>query len=156
MSPNPYVPPVVLTELELFNKPVTPGRDSTLDRPIWASDSLTLTHAQSIFTLAFSALSYSAPEKNRYRYRLEGFERDWNDVDSRRRQATYTSLPAGRYTFRVQALDQRRGLERAGCLARTGGAAAVVGDLVVQKRDGRDRRGSRRFRSPCPRADPEP
>jgi signal transduction histidine kinase/DNA-binding response OmpR family regulator len=103
LVPNPYVPPVVLTELELFNKRVDPGKDSTLRRPIWASDSLTLTHAQSIFTLAFSALSYSAPEKNRYRYRLEGLEREWNEVDSRRRQATYTSLAAGRYTFRLQA-----------------------------------------------------
>jgi signal transduction histidine kinase/CheY-like chemotaxis protein/ligand-binding sensor domain-containing protein/HPt (histidine-containing phosphotransfer) domain-containing protein len=103
LTPNPYVPPVVLTELALFNKPVAPGDDSPLRRAIWASDSLTLTHAQSIFTLAFSALSYSAPEKNRYRYRLEGLEREWNDVDSQRRQATYTSLPAARYTFRVQA-----------------------------------------------------
>ncbi len=103
LVPNPYVPPVVLTELELFNKRVDPGKDSPLRRPIWASDSLTLTHAQSIFTLAFSALSYSAPEKNRYRYRLEGLEREWNEVDSRRRQSTYTSLAAGRYTFRLQA-----------------------------------------------------
>jgi signal transduction histidine kinase/ligand-binding sensor domain-containing protein/CheY-like chemotaxis protein/HPt (histidine-containing phosphotransfer) domain-containing protein len=103
LLPNSYVPPVVLTELELFNKRVAPGQDSPLGRPIWASDSLTLTHAQSIFTIAFSALSYSAPDKNRYRYRLEGLEREWNDVDSRRRRATYTSLPAGRYMFRVQA-----------------------------------------------------
>ena len=49
------------------------------------------------------ALSYAAPEKNRYRYRLEGLESEWNEVDSRRRQATYTSLPAGHYVFRAQA-----------------------------------------------------
>ena len=102
LIPNPYVPPVVLTALELFNQPVEPGIGSPLRRPIWATESLTLTHTQSIFTLAFSALSFSAPGKNRYRYRLEGLERDWNVVDSRRRQATYTNLPAGRYTFRVQ------------------------------------------------------
>ena len=71
------------------------------------ADSLTLTHGQSIFTLAFSALSYSAPEKTRYRYRLEGFEREWNEVDSRRRQATYTRLAAGRYTLPRPGLDQR-------------------------------------------------
>ena len=103
LTPNPYVPPVVLTGLELFNKSVSPGKDSPLRAPIWATDSLTLTHAQSIFTLAFSALSYSAPHKNRYRYRLEGLEGEWNEMDSRRRQATYTNLSAGRYTFRVQA-----------------------------------------------------
>ncbi len=103
LSPNQYVPPVVLTGLELFNRPVQPGRDSPLARSIWATSSLTLSHEQSIFTIAFSALSYSSPEKNRYRYRLEGLEREWNEVDSRRRQATYTSLSAGQYTFRVQA-----------------------------------------------------
>ena len=103
LSPNPYVPPVVLTDFHLFNKPVHPGTDSPLQKPIWTTDSLTLTHTQSIFTLEFAGLSYAAPEKNRYRYRLEGLESEWNEMDSRHRQATYTSLPAGRYVFRVQA-----------------------------------------------------
>ena len=102
LSDNPYVPPVVLTDLLLFNKPVHPGANSPLHKPIWATDSLTLTHTQSIFTLEFAALSYTAPEKNRYRYRLEGLETEWNEVDSRQRLATYTSLPAGKYVFRVQ------------------------------------------------------
>ena len=48
-------------------------------------------------------MSYAAPEKVRYRYRLEGLETDWNEVESRRRQATYTNLPARDYVFRVQA-----------------------------------------------------
>ena len=103
LSPNPYVPPVVLTDFHLFNKPVHPGSDSPLQKPIWTTGALTLTHTQSIFTLEFAGLSHAAPEKNRYRYRLEGLESEWNEVDSRRRQATYTSLPAGRYVFRVQA-----------------------------------------------------
>src|SRR6185503_16391127 len=103
LAPNPYVPPVVLTDFHLFNKPVQPGTDSPLQQPIWTTDSLTLTHSQSIFTVEFAGLSYAAPEKNRYRYRLEGLESQWNEMDSRHRQATYTSLPAGRYVFRVQA-----------------------------------------------------
>ncbi len=103
LTPNTYSPPVVLTGLNLFNKPVNPGAHSPLQRSIWATDTLTLTHSQNIFTLEFAALSYTAPEKNRYRYRLEGLEAAWNDVDSRRRLATYTSLPAGKYVFRVQA-----------------------------------------------------
>jgi len=103
LSDNPYVPPVVLTDLLLFNAPVRQGANSPLRKPIWAVDSLTLTHKQSIFTLEFAALSYTAPEKNRYRYRLVGLETDWNEVDGRRRLATYTSLPAGKYVFQVQA-----------------------------------------------------
>lgn len=103
LSSNPYVPQVVLTEFLLFSRPVLPARNSPLQQPIWAARSLTLNHKQSIFTLEFAALSYVAPERNRYRYRLEGFETQWNEVDSARRSATYTNLPAGNYLFKVQA-----------------------------------------------------
>jgi signal transduction histidine kinase/ligand-binding sensor domain-containing protein/CheY-like chemotaxis protein len=103
ISSNPYVPPVVLTDLLLFNKPVRPGGNSPLRHPILALDPLTLNHEQGIFTLEFSALSFAAPDKNRYRYKLEPLEKDWNQVDSRQRLATYTTLAPGEYLFRVQA-----------------------------------------------------
>lgn len=48
-------------------------------------------------------MNYRAPEKNRYKYKLEGFEDDWNEVDSTRRFATYTHLDPGNYVFRVIA-----------------------------------------------------
>jgi signal transduction histidine kinase/DNA-binding response OmpR family regulator/sugar lactone lactonase YvrE len=99
---NPHVPGLVLTNFLLFNQPVNPGIDSPLRKPIWATHSLRLNHNQSIFTLEFAATSYVAPENNRYRFRLEPLEKDWNEVDSRHRTATYTSLPARKYTFRVQ------------------------------------------------------
>ncbi len=102
LSPNSYVPPVVLTDFLLFNKPVRPGGKSPLQKPIWGTNALTLNHYQSIFTLEFAALSYMDPERNRYRYRLEGLEKDWNEVDSKQRLATYTNLAAGKYVFRVQ------------------------------------------------------
>jgi signal transduction histidine kinase/ligand-binding sensor domain-containing protein/DNA-binding response OmpR family regulator len=102
LADNPYIPPVVLTDFLLFNAPVQPGAKSPLRKPIWAADSLTLTDKQSIFTLEFASLSYADPEKNRYRYRLVGLEKTWNEVDSRRRSATYTSLPPGNYVFQVQ------------------------------------------------------
>jgi signal transduction histidine kinase/CheY-like chemotaxis protein len=120
LSDNPYVPPIVLTGFQLFNSPVQPGRNSPLRKPIWATDSITLTPGQSIFTVEFAALSHAAPENNRYRYRLEGLEKKWNDVDSRRRLATYTSLPAGKYLFRVQGSNNDgRWNERGATLAIT-------------------------------------
>jgi len=100
---NPYAPRVRLTDFLLYNKPVSYSGNSPLRKGIWATDSLVLTHSQSIFTLEFAALSYLAREKNRYRYRLEGLEADWNEVDSRRSRATYTNLPSGHYVFRLQA-----------------------------------------------------
>ncbi len=99
---NTYVPPVVLTDFQIFNKPVPLGGDSVLQKPIWAIDALTLSHKDSVFSFEFAALAYTVPDKNRYRYKMEGFEKDWNEVGSDRRFATYTNLPPGDYVFRVQ------------------------------------------------------
>ncbi len=102
LADNPYTPPVVFTDLLLFNTPVRQGANSPLHKPIWTADSLTFTDKQSIFTFEFAALSYAAPEKNRYRYRLEGLEKNWNEVDSRQRLATYRNLSPAKYIFQVQ------------------------------------------------------
>ncbi len=102
---NQYQPPLALTEFRLFNQPVEPGAESLLSQPIWTgfnSDSLTLTHDQNIISFDFAVLSYAAPHKNKYRYTLEGLENHWNNVNSERRLATYTSLPPGDYTLRIQ------------------------------------------------------
>jgi signal transduction histidine kinase len=52
--------------------------------------------------IEYTALSLVAPEKNRFRYKLEGYDRDWQDVGNRR-QAFYTNLPPRNYRFRVIA-----------------------------------------------------
>lgn len=52
----------------------------------------------------YAGLSYVAPQKVRYRYQLEGFDRDWTEAGARR-IAYYTNIPAGRYRFRVQAAN---------------------------------------------------
>jgi signal transduction histidine kinase/ligand-binding sensor domain-containing protein/CheY-like chemotaxis protein len=105
ITDDPYSAPVVLTSFSLFNNPVAPGKDSLLTAPIWDTTGLTLSHDQNIFSFDFASLSYGAPRKNRYRYRLEGFETTWNETDSTRRFASYTSLPAGDYVLRVQATN---------------------------------------------------
>ena len=99
---NPFVPPVVLTDFRLFNNPVRVGKDSVLRKSISYTDALTLSHRQNIFSIEFSALSYANPQRNRYRYMLEGLEKTWNEVGSNQRFVTYTTLPPGHYTFRVQ------------------------------------------------------
>ena len=50
----------------------------------------------------YTALSLVTPEKNRFRFRLEGYDRDWRDAGNRR-QAFYTNLPPRKYRFRVVA-----------------------------------------------------
>src|SRR5690606_20646276 len=55
-------------------------------------------------TIAFTALDFSTPEKTTFRYRLDGVDRDWV-LAGERREATYPSLPPGRYEFRVTAAN---------------------------------------------------
>ncbi len=55
-------------------------------------------------TFEFSAMDFAAPAKNRYQYKLEGFDNDWVDLGNRRR-ATYTDLDAGSYLLRVKAAN---------------------------------------------------
>lgn len=102
---NPVAPRVVLTELLLFNRPVCPGATEDgrvlLERSITFTDRLRLSHRDTVVSFEFAALHYSAPEKNRYRYQLEGFSDAWISVGADRRFATFTGLAPGRYRFRV-------------------------------------------------------
>ena len=102
-----YTPPVVLTEFRLSGSPVDIGAGSPLSRSITDTTRLTLSHDQRNFSLAFSALSYMSPGTNRYRYKLEGLDEAWHEVGSDERLATYTTLPAAEYTFRVQGATSR-------------------------------------------------
>ncbi|MBN1249655.1 MAG: response regulator [Anaerolineae bacterium] len=105
ISDSRYEPPVVLTGLYLFNQLVQIDEGGLIEQPIWQTDHLTLRHDQAFISFEFAALSYAAPQENHYRYRLEGLEETWNEVDSRHRLATYTHLPAGDYVFRVQGTN---------------------------------------------------
>jgi ligand-binding sensor domain-containing protein/signal transduction histidine kinase len=103
----PYSPPVVLTDLELSGAPATIGAGGPLTQSIAYTDRIVLPHELNIFSLTFAGLRYFSPESNRYRYKLEGLDRNWYEVGSNNRRATYTTLPAGSYTFRVQAATAR-------------------------------------------------
>jgi PAS domain S-box-containing protein len=109
-----FVPPVVLTDFRLFNDPVPVGGRSPLKKSISYTDSLTLSHAQNIFALEFSALSFANPTRTRYRYRLDGLETQWNERTATHRLVTYTTLPAGEYRFLVQSKDNRGGWSEPG------------------------------------------
>ena len=105
ITENTHVPPVAITRFELFNKPVVIGaKGSPLRESITESKRIVLHHDQGVFTLEFAALDFVAPDKNQYAYKLEGLDRDWNEVGGKH-VASYTNLPAGTYTFRVKATN---------------------------------------------------
>ncbi len=98
---NPYIPPIVITDLEILNESVEPGEGSVLQHPIESTEALNLTYQHRVVLFEFAALHYAAPDLNQYAYMMEGFDKDWNEVGNRR-FATYTNLPPGTYTFRVK------------------------------------------------------
>lgn len=100
---NRHAPEVFITQLQINNHPVETGSDQ-LPRALERTTRIDLDHNVNGITLSFAALSFAAPEKNRYAYMLEGFDHEWNYAGAER-QATYTNLPAGTYTFRVKAAN---------------------------------------------------
>ncbi len=101
---NSYVAPVVFTGLRLFNNTVAiNGEDELLDRNINQMKRIVFTHKQNVFTIEFALLNFIKSNKNKYAYKLEGFDKDWNDVTTA--SATYTNLPSGTYTFLVKGAN---------------------------------------------------
>jgi signal transduction histidine kinase/ligand-binding sensor domain-containing protein len=107
VAESPHVPQPVLTDFRLFGSSVIPGPRSPLQVAINRARAIQLSHSESIFSIEFSALSYLNPETNRYRYKLDGIDKGWREVGSDERLATYTTLPAGNYTFRLEAATSR-------------------------------------------------
>lgn len=101
---NAYTPPTFITHLEIFNKEVNIDSNGKLPCALSLLDHLDLSYKDNVFSLRYAALSYSTPEKNKYAYKLEGFDNAWNYVGGQTK-ATYTNLPAGTYTFRVKACN---------------------------------------------------
>jgi signal transduction histidine kinase/ligand-binding sensor domain-containing protein/AraC-like DNA-binding protein/AmiR/NasT family two-component response regulator len=99
---NPFLPEVVFTSLSIFNKTVAPNEeDSPLKKHINQTTRITLNHNQTSFSFQFAALNYTLPEKNQYRYKLEGFDPDWVHAGTRN-VAYYTNVHPGTFTFMVQ------------------------------------------------------
>jgi ligand-binding sensor domain-containing protein/signal transduction histidine kinase/DNA-binding response OmpR family regulator len=101
---NPNVPALLFTSLDVLNKPVSIGaNDGLLHRSMVYQDHISLGYDQDHVTIHFALLNFIKPEKNRYAYRMEGIDQDWNVGPTT--FAMYTRLPAGNYAFKVKAAN---------------------------------------------------
>ncbi|MEZ4775177.1 MAG: two-component regulator propeller domain-containing protein [Bacteroidia bacterium] len=106
---NPYPPEVVLTRLKILNETVSAGQtlsngSTPLRESISQTHDLNLTHRDYVVSIEFAALNYIFPGKNRYAYKLEGFDEDWI-YTGQDQKATYTNLHPGDYIFKVKACN---------------------------------------------------
>jgi ligand-binding sensor domain-containing protein/signal transduction histidine kinase len=114
-----YLPPLVVSHLELGGKPVASShlnRSGRIEGVVQSDvQSATQSVTQSVpqievaagansFALEFAALDYSDPGRNRYAYRLEGYDDHW--IDSARRLAAYTNLPPGDYRLLLRGSNR--------------------------------------------------
>lgn len=105
IKPDNYAPNINIENFRIFNKSAQIGqKDSPLKKNILLTKQITLNHKQTTISLDYAGIDFLAPQKLTYKYRLEGFEEQWNYVGTFRR-ATYSNLPPGEYTFRVSAIN---------------------------------------------------
>jgi signal transduction histidine kinase/ligand-binding sensor domain-containing protein/DNA-binding response OmpR family regulator len=100
---NTYKPPIVITDFKIFNKSVgINDSHAVLSKSISVTDQISIPYKFNVVTFEFAALNYAKSERNRYKYKLDGFEKEWIESGFHR-TATYTNLDPGEYTFRVLA-----------------------------------------------------
>jgi PAS domain S-box-containing protein len=100
---NDFIPPVVITGLEIDSHPDRPGQiGSFLKESIVQTKQLSIPSRIAAISFQFAALNFRSPERNQYLFKLEGFDQSWRKAGSEQR-ATYTNLNPGAYYFRVKA-----------------------------------------------------
>lgn len=102
---NEHAPEIHITSLEVNQKPVKPGSVPWLKRAVNYTDRLVLPYSHRDIAFNFTATSFIAPTKNRFRYRLKGLEEEWYTVDSTRRRVRYNNIEPGHYQFQLLAAN---------------------------------------------------
>jgi signal transduction histidine kinase/ligand-binding sensor domain-containing protein/CheY-like chemotaxis protein len=95
LDDNVFNPPLYLTSFKVFDN------EYELDTAIAFKRVITLNYNQNYFSFDFIALNFLNPQKIRYSYKLEGFDRDWI-YSPKRKFASYTNLEPGVYNFMVK------------------------------------------------------
>jgi len=110
---NPYAPVVQLTGLRIANQPVAVGQPFhgrvVLSRPLSEMQTVTIKPSENDFLVEFVGLNYANPQKNRYAYRLDGYNAGWVYPAPGQRTASFANLPPGHYTLRVKASNGEGG-----------------------------------------------
>ena len=97
ITDNPYLPQITITSLTQGDQPIKTSSSIETARDI------TLVWPQNSLEFEFAGLSYNQPNKNKYAYKLEGFD-NWHYIGTKR-DGRYTNLPGGKYTLLLKATN---------------------------------------------------
>ena len=102
-------PKIVFTNLQILNENVEPGKlinnRVVLQQSLSQLKSIDLKYKENVFAIEFASLDFAHSNRDKYAYKLEGFNSDWLYTDGRLRRATYTNLDPGHYILKVKVLN---------------------------------------------------
>lgn len=106
---NPHVPKTAITSISIFDTPLMPGQFFN-DRVIFSNriqetDKIELNYFENSISFEFASLHFAAPDKNKFKFKLDGFDENWNDTNQTRPYAVYTNLSEGSYIFKVKSCN---------------------------------------------------
>ena len=96
--------PLFIEELKVHNQKVLPEKKGIIETDIILNPKVTLDYNQNSIQISYAALDYSEYQRVKYAYKLEGFDPYWVEANTHR-QAFYSNLPAGDYTFMVKSMS---------------------------------------------------
>jgi two-component sensor histidine kinase len=103
LNDSSTMPNVMITDFRIKNQPVSfQSKNSSLSKPVYLTDKITLPYRDNMISFDFVSFDFTNPGKNLYKYRLEGFDRDWVSSGTQH-SATYTNLDPGTYTLKISA-----------------------------------------------------
>ena len=106
ITSNPVAPKVVITDLRIKNQTVNVNEPrSPLKNAVYLEKKIVLPYRDNMITFEFAAMDFTAPDKNQYTFRLEGFDGDWINAGNNN-TTTYTNLDPGTYTFKVKGSNK--------------------------------------------------
>ena len=104
-----YHPKIIFTGLQILNNDVEPGElinnRILLPQALSRLQSINLKYKENVFSIEFASLDFSHSNRDKYAYKLEGFNSGWLYADGNQRRVTYTNLDPAHYTFKVKILN---------------------------------------------------
>lgn len=119
--PSSFMAPIQITGMKIFNrellvnpkthvdkgnapKVIAENGNYALPEKITFLDEIIFTYRESVFSLEFASLDFSNPNKNKYAYKMEGFDENWNFMGTQN-TATYTNLDPGEYLLKIRGTN---------------------------------------------------
>ncbi|HWF18863.1 MAG TPA: two-component regulator propeller domain-containing protein, partial [Verrucomicrobiae bacterium] len=105
---NTNPPPVVIESVSVSGESVVNSDEAEATNVLRSSvpSLITVPPGRERVEIQFTGLSFSSPKKARFKYRMEGYEKGWTEVDGNVRTVIYRKLTPGNFTFHVTACNE--------------------------------------------------